>query len=179
MLTNTLPPENSPHPLYVTVQDKVQAAFPGVVLEAVFSYDMLTLTVTQDVLVPVFRFLFADAALQFQFLTDLCGVHYPDPAPARLGVVYHLQSLTHNLRLRITSFTTDVETPCFPTMTGVFPAANWMERETYDFYGIVFEGHPNMKRILNMDDMDYFPLRKEYALEDDTRVDKDDRMFGR
>ena len=179
MLTNTTPSLNAPHPLYITLQEKLEVAFPGVVLDAVLSYDMLTLTLPKDALVSVFRFLFADEALQFQFLTDLCGVHYPDPAPARLGVVYHLHSLTKNLRLRITSFTTDVETPRFPTMTDVFPAANWMERETYDFYGIVFEGHPNMTRILNMDEMDYFPLRKEYALEDDTRVDKDDRMFGR
>lgn len=172
-------PKIAENPLYEVVQDKLQQAFPGVVLRTVVSYDMLTLTVTKEALVPVFRFLFEDPTLKFQFLTDLCGVHYPDPAPARLGVVYHLHSLVNNVRLRITSFTTDVEIPRFPTMTGVFPAANWMERETYDFYGIVFEGHPNMKRILNMDEMDYFPLRKEYALEDDTRMDKDDRMFGR
>ena len=58
-------------------------------------------------------------------------------------------------------------------------AANWMERETYDFYGVNFVGHPNLKRILNVDEMDYFPMRKEYPLEDQTRSDKDDEMFGR
>ena len=60
-----------------------------------------------------------------------------------------------------------------------FHAANWMERETYDFYGVNFVGHPNLKRILNVDEMDYFPMRKEFPLEDQTRIDKDDEMFGR
>ncbi|MCX8487229.1 MAG: NADH-quinone oxidoreductase subunit C [Crocinitomicaceae bacterium] len=62
---------------------------------------------------------------------------------------------------------------------GHFPGANWMERESYDFFGVEFIGHPDMRRILNEDSMDYFPMRKEYALEDDTREDKDDRYFGR
>jgi NADH-quinone oxidoreductase subunit C len=61
----------------------------------------------------------------------------------------------------------------------VFAAANWLERETYDFYGVIFEGHPNLKRILNVDEMIIFPMRKEYPLEDQTREDKNDSMFGR
>jgi NADH-quinone oxidoreductase subunit C len=65
------------------------------------------------------------------------------------------------------------------SITSFFSAANWMERETYDFYGIIFEDHPNLKRILNVEYMDYFPMRKEYPLEDPTREDKDDRYFGR
>jgi NADH-quinone oxidoreductase subunit C len=65
------------------------------------------------------------------------------------------------------------------TLTSVFQAANWMERETYDFYGVNFEGHPNLKRILNVDEMTIFPMRKEYPLEDQVRQDKNDTMFGR
>jgi NADH-quinone oxidoreductase subunit C len=61
----------------------------------------------------------------------------------------------------------------------IYPCADWMERETYDFYGVIFDGHKNLRRILNEDSMDYFPLRKEYHLEDATREDKDDRYFGR
>jgi NADH-quinone oxidoreductase subunit C len=67
----------------------------------------------------------------------------------------------------------------YETLTGIFSAANWMEREAYDFFGIRFKGHPNLKRILNVEDMDYFPMRKEYKLEDETRTDKNDTMFGR
>jgi NADH-quinone oxidoreductase subunit C len=65
------------------------------------------------------------------------------------------------------------------TATSLYSSANWMERETYDFFGVNFIGHPNLKRILNVDEMDYFPLRKQYPLEDQTRIDKDDEMFGR
>ncbi|HNC30333.1 MAG TPA: NADH-quinone oxidoreductase subunit C, partial [Cyclobacteriaceae bacterium] len=71
------------------------------------------------------------------------------------------------------------EKPTVPTLTNVFPAANWMERETYDFFGVIFEGHPNLIRILNVEEMTIFPLRKEYPLEDQTREDKNNDMFGR
>jgi NADH-quinone oxidoreductase subunit C len=66
-----------------------------------------------------------------------------------------------------------------PTATKIWPAANWMERETYDFYGILFGDHPNLQRILNVEDMTDFPMRKDFPLEDQTREDKDDSMFGR
>ena len=66
-----------------------------------------------------------------------------------------------------------------PTASTVHASANWMERETYDFFGILFDGHPKLMRILNIEDMDYFPMRKEYALEDATRQDKVDALFGR
>ena len=65
------------------------------------------------------------------------------------------------------------------TLTHLFTGANWMERETYDFFGVVFEGHPNLKRILNVEDMIMFPMRKEFPLEDQVRGDKSDKMFGR
>jgi NADH-quinone oxidoreductase subunit C len=105
-------------------------------------------------------------------------VHYPDKKGAELAVVYHLHNLVANVRLRFTVFT-DINTPDIFTATKLFSAANWMERETYDFFGVNFVGHPNLKRILNVDEMDYFPLRKEFPLEDQTRIDKDDEMFGR
>jgi NADH-quinone oxidoreductase subunit C len=83
-----------------------------------------------------------------------------------------------NWRVRVKTYF-DINTPEIPTATDLWPGANWMERETYDFYGVRFMGHPNLKRILNVDEMDIFPLRKEYPLEDQTREDKDDKMFGR
>jgi NADH-quinone oxidoreductase subunit C len=107
----------------------------------------------------------------------LCGIHYPETEQP-FAVMCQLHSLVHNIRIRFKSFTTakDLE---FDSLIPVFAAADWMERETYDFYGIKFKGHPNLIRILNVDDMDYFPMRKEYTLEDMTRYDKDDVLFGR
>jgi NADH-quinone oxidoreductase subunit C len=142
------------------------------------SYGMLAFEAPTDINLKVLNFLYDDAELKFRFMTDLCGVHFPDNKGKELGVVYHLHNLEDNVRIRFKVFT-DVNKPDIYTATGLFSTANWQERETYDFYGINFVGHPKLKRILNVDEMDYFPLRKEYPLEDQSRVDKDDEMFGR
>lgn len=122
--------------------------------------------------------LFNNPELSFQFLTDLTAVHYPERKGEELCVVYHLHQLVKNFRLRIKAYV-PIEQPNIPSITNIFSGANWMERETYDFYGIIFDGHPELNRILNADEMDYFPMRKEYPMEDPTRMDKDDEMFGR
>lgn len=114
---------------------------------------------------------------QFIFLTDLCGIHYPEQEK-ELGVIYHLHNLVENKRLRLKTFVTKAN-PQIESIVSVFSGANWMERETFDFYGVDFVGHPNLIRILNVEYMDYHPMRKEYPLEDATRTDKDDRFFGR
>ncbi|MEI7500211.1 MAG: NADH-quinone oxidoreductase subunit C [Bacteroidota bacterium] len=139
--------------------------------------DILSFTVASPVIHEVIHFLKNNENMKFAFLTDLCGIHYPDRG-LPLGVVYHMHNLAENKRIRIRTFVT-VNHPNVKTITDLFSSANWMERETYDFYGIVFEGHPNLKRILNVEYMDFFPMRKEYPLEDPTREDKDDRYFGR
>ena len=141
-------------------------------------YGMLTFEAPKEINLKVLNFLFDDEQLKFRFLTDLCAVHYPDNTGNELAVVYHLHNLIDNIRIRFKVFT-DIHTPDVYTASGLFSSANWMERETYDFYGVNFVGHPNLKRILNVDEMDYFPLRKEYPLEDQSRSDKDDEMFGR
>jgi NADH-quinone oxidoreductase subunit C len=138
--------------------------------------DMLCLTVKKDSIQELFLFLRDDQELQYNFLTTLCGMHYPENE--QLGVVYHLQSFVNNHRIRIKTVT-ELNDPKIPTITTIWPAANWMEREAYDFFGIQFEGHPNLKRILNMDEMTDFPMRKDFPLEDQSREDKDDSMFGR
>jgi NADH-quinone oxidoreductase subunit C len=138
--------------------------------------DMLCITVKKEFIQSILLFLRDDQELQYNFLTTLCGMHYPQTE--QLGVVYHVQSFVNNHRIRIKTVT-ELNIPKIPTITTIWPAANWMERETYDFFGIQFEGHPNLKRILNMDEMTDFPLRKEFPLEDQTREDKDDSMFGR
>ncbi|NBU48246.1 MAG: NADH-quinone oxidoreductase subunit C, partial [Flavobacteriales bacterium] len=95
-----------------------------------------------------------------------------------LCMVYHLHSWKHNQRIRVKA-NLSIENPEIDTITDLFTGANWLERETYDFFGVKFINHPNLRRILNEESMDYFPMRKECHLEDDTREDKDDRFFGR
>lgn len=141
-------------------------------------YGMLTFSSDKNLNLKVLQYLFDEPALGFQFMTDLCAVHYPDNKGKELAVVYHLHNLSENVRIRFKIFT-DIEKPDVFSATALYSAANWMERETYDFYGVNFVGHPNLKRILNVDEMDYFPLRKEFPLEDQKRTDKDDEMFGR
>lgn len=141
-------------------------------------YGMLTFEAPKEMNLKVMQFLYDDAELKFRFMNDLTGVHFPDQKGRELAVVYHLHNLEDNIRIRFKVFA-DISKPDVYTATALFSAANWMERETYDFYGINFVGHPNLKRILNVDEMDYFPMRKEYPLEDQTRIDKDDEMFGR
>jgi NADH-quinone oxidoreductase subunit C len=141
-------------------------------------YEMLTFESPKDLNLKVLQFLFDDPELRFQFLTDLTAVHYPGQKGRELVVVYHLHNLVDNVRIRYKVFT-DIEKPDVFTATKLYESANWMERETFDFYGVNFAGHPNLKRILNVDEMTYFPMRKEFPLEDQTRIDKDDEMFGR
>jgi NADH-quinone oxidoreductase subunit C len=114
----------------------------------------------------------------FNFLTDVCGVHLHEAQPELLGCVYHLHNLVANVRLRVKTFVPKTD-PKVPSMVPLWKSANWQERETFDFYGIEFTGHPDLRRILNVDEMDFFPLRKEYPLEEQTRTDKNDYMFGR
>ena len=141
-------------------------------------YGMLSFEAPKELNLKVLNFLYDDDELKFRFMTDLTGVHFPDQAGRELAVVYHLHNLVDNIRIRFKVFT-DINKPDIYTASGLFSAANWMERETYDFFGVNFVGHPNLKRILNVEEMDYFPLRKEFPLEDQTRIDKDDEMFGR
>ncbi len=141
-------------------------------------YGMLTFTSDKELNLKVLQFLWDDPVLNFRFMTDLTGVHYPDSKGKELAVVYHMHNLVDNVRIRYKVFA-DISQPDVFSATALYSAANWMERETFDFYGVNFLGHPNLKRILNVDDMEYHPLRKEYPLEDQKRTDKDDEMFGR
>jgi NADH-quinone oxidoreductase subunit C len=141
-------------------------------------YGLLTFTAPKELNLKLMQFLYDDSTLKFQFLTDICAVHYPERTGEELAVVYHLHNLADNVRIRFKVYT-DINQPDVYTATRIYQSANWMERETYDYFGVNFVGHPNLKRILNVDEMDYFPMRKEFPLEDQTRIDKDDEMFGR
>jgi NADH-quinone oxidoreductase subunit C len=160
------------------IQQKLTGKFGDAVFHFEEPYGMLSFETAKENNLKVLQFLHDDEELGFRFLTDITGVNYPDLEGRELAVVYHLHNLTANVRIRFKVFTA-VEDPRVFTATQLFSSANWMERETFDFYGIQFVGHPNLKRVLNVDEMDYFPMRKEYPLEDQTRIDKDDEMFGR
>lgn len=154
---------------------KLQERFAEEVVNPSEPYGLLTLTTSKESIIDVLKYLKGE--LSFIFLTDITAVHYPEQEKA-FAVVYHVHNLTENVRVRIKVFI-DGQNPTIPTATVVWNGANWMERETYDFFGINFEGHPDLRRILNMDELDVFPMRKEYPLEDPNRVDKKDFYFGR
>ena len=140
-------------------------------------FGLLTFVTSAENINEILSFLKADNELRFNYLTDITGIHIPEQQLS-LGVIYHLHSLQNNVRVRIKVFV-DVNEPKIPSATSLWEGANWMERETYDFFGIIFEGHPNLVRILNVDEMTVFPMRREYPLEDPNRVDKKDYFFGR
>lgn len=139
-------------------------------------YDFLTISLKQEKIVEIIQFLYDHEDTAFQFLTTMCAIHYP--AQNSIAVMYQLHNLRTNMRIRLKIFLPETN-PVTPTITHIFLGANWMEREAFDFFGVTFEGHPNLKRILNVEDMIMFPLRKEFPLEDQVREDKKDYMFGR
>lgn len=160
------------------IKNRLSENFPGQVTGFEEPYGMLSFEAPKELNLKVLNFLYDDAALKFRFLTTLCAVHYPDNKGRELAIVYHIHNMEDNIRIRFKVYT-DISQPDIYTATGLFSAANWLERESYDFYGVNFVGHPNLKRILNVEEMDYFPMRKEFPLEDQSRIDKDDEMFGR
>jgi len=164
----------------VEQQDKILGVlgekYVDQVLHAGMVYDFFTITLKKDKIIEIIRELYHHPAMQFQYLTTLCGIHYPELE--QIAIMYQLHNLHTNVRVRLKIYL-PIASPTVPTLTPVFASANWMERETYDFYGVIFEGHPNLKRILNVDEMIIFPMRKEYPLEDQVRQDKNDSMFGR
>jgi NADH-quinone oxidoreductase subunit C len=162
-----------------TVAEEIVKKFGDDVYDFEEPFGLLTLTTTREQIIPMLEYLKNHSDFKISFLTDITGVHFPDTIPDReYAVVYHLHSFIHNFRVRIKVFLAEADLH-IPSVTNVYASANWMERETFDFFGIIFDGHPNLVRILNMDEMDYFPMRREYPLEDPTREDKIDALFGR
>ncbi len=158
------------------IKNALSEKFPEAVDSCELSYNFPVFVIKPAWVKQVLEFLKNDSEFNFHFLTDLTGFQTPDEK--QLGVIYHLHNMVSNHRVRLKTFF-DINKPEIPSVTDLWAGANWMERETYDFFGVKFKGHPNLTRILNMDEMDIHPLRKEFPLEDQTRDDKDDRMFGR
>jgi NADH-quinone oxidoreductase subunit C len=158
---------------------RIEQQHPGAVVLSDAGYDgILQLETTRELLTGLLQLLRDDQELNYHFLTTLNTVHYPDNKDRELELVYHLHNWPANRRIRV-KVMIPVSDPHIPTATTLWPSANWMERQEYDFFGVLFDGHPNLTRILNVDDLDVFPLRKEFRMEDGTRTDKDDRFFGR
>lgn len=160
------------------ILEKINQLLGADLISSEAPYNLLTITVEKGRILDVLQFLKTSNDLNFVLLTDITAIHYPDQAGKELCVVYHLHNLEQNTRVRLKAYL-DISNPVIESATAVYRSANWMERETFDFYGVIFQNHPNLVRILNIDEMDYFPMRKEYPLEDGTRTDKDDSMFGR
>lgn len=159
------------------VLEAITREFPESVIASSEPYGMLTIEVKKEDLKKIVHYL-KDSSLEINFLTDVCGIHYPEFPEKEIGVVYHLHNMMTNFRLRLKIFMSR-ESIEVDSLVELYAGANWMERETYDFYGIKFKGHPDLRPILNMEDLGYHPMLKEYRLEDGTRTDKNDSMFGR
>jgi NADH-quinone oxidoreductase subunit C len=156
--------------------------------------DMPTFTIKKEAIVRVLRFLYDESLFSYRFLTTIAGMHFPlktmTPnwqlvAQAQavdgkeyLGLMYMVYNMEERRRVRIKAFF-PIDEPEVETATGIFSGANWPEREAFDFFGIKFKGHPKLIRILNVEHMTVFPLRKDFPLEDQAREDKNDAMFGR
>ncbi|SIQ40371.1 NADH dehydrogenase subunit C [Chryseobacterium sp. RU37D] len=159
------------------VLEAITREFPESIIASSEPYGMLTIEVKKEDLKKIVHYL-KDSSLEFNFLTDICGIHYPEFPEKEVGVVYHLHNMMSNFRLRLKIFMSR-ENIEVDSLVELYAGANWMERETFDFFGIKFKGHPDLRAILNMEDLGYHPMLKEYRLEDGTRTDKNDSMFGR
>ena len=141
--------------------EAAKAGLADALLDAKIAFGELTLTVRRAQIADAIEFLRDAPEWRFKILIDLCGADYPDRAE-RLEVVYHLLSVHENLRVRVKT-ATDGSSPV-PSITGIFPAANWYEREAFDLYGILFEGHPDLRRLLTDYGFRGHPLRKDFPL---------------
>ncbi len=152
---------------------RVTAALGPAVVSHALAFGELTLVVQASDIVYALTYLRDEPACGFRCFIDLCGVDYPQ-REKRFDVVYHLLSLRHNTRIRV-KVQTDETTPV-PSVIEVFPAANWYEREAYDLYGILFSGHPDLRRLLTDYGFEGHPLRKDFPLTGfvEVRYDQDE-----
>lgn len=164
-------PGGSPRPYggyFDEVVDKLAEAvgddaFTESIERVVIHRDELTLEVHRDRLVEVAQALRDDPALRFELCLGVSGVHYPDDSGRELHAAYPLMSITHNRRIRLEVAVPD-DDPHIPSLFAVYPTVDWHERETYDFFGIIFDGHPSLTRIEMPDDWVGHPQRKDYPL---------------
>ncbi|ESQ76210.1 NADH-quinone oxidoreductase subunit C [Asticcacaulis sp. AC402] len=155
-----------------TLAERAQAAFKEAVLETKFAFGELTLTVARERIVEILTRL-KQEPFRFHQLIDLCGADYPKRAE-RFDIVYHLLSLTYNVRLRV-KVTTDEVVPV-PSVRSVYPNADWYEREAFDMYGMMFSGHPDLRRLLTDYGFSGYPLRKDFPMTGHVEVRYDEEQ---
>jgi len=153
------PIDAASHPLVARVRESLD----GAIVEASEFLGQLSIRIAPARVVEVCEFLKSDAQTPFNYLSDLTCVHYPENSAAPFEIVYNLYSISANIRVRLKAATTDAEG--VESVTGVWPAANWMEREIYDLFGVRFRNHPDLRRLLLPPDWEGHPLRKDYPLE--------------
>ena len=154
-----------------SIGDKAVVALPGAIVEARFAFGELTLIAEPQRVLEVLTYLRDDPSAQFINFTDISGADYPD-REQRFEIIYLLLSPKLNQRVRV-KISTDEATPV-PSAVSVFPAADWFEREVYDFFGVLFEGHPDLRRILTDYGFDGHPLRKDFPMTGFVEVRYDD-----
>lgn len=166
--TVEFPPATSP-PLggwWDSVNDRIGQLVPNysdVIIKVVVHRGEITFHVARQHLATLVKQLRDDAHLRFEFCSSVSGVHYPADKGAELHAVYHLQSMTHNRRIRLEVSCPDAD-PHIPSVVATYPTADWHERETYDMFGIIFDDHPALTRVLMPDDWPGHPQRKDYPL---------------
>jgi NADH-quinone oxidoreductase subunit C len=149
---------------YDEVSDKLTTlGTPDAIEKVVVDRGEITFFIRRHSLLETVTHLRNDPALRFEFCSSLSGVHFPHEKGRELHVAYHLLSMTHNRRIRV-EVTAPDDDPHIPSVVSIYPTADWHERETYDFFGIIFDGHPALTRIMMPDDWPGHPQRKDYPL---------------
>jgi NADH-quinone oxidoreductase subunit C len=141
----------------------LQVQFAGTVEQIIEALGEVTVIVKREGLLPFMTYLRDEPRLRFNFLSDVGGLDLGEFAAPRFAIVYQLYSLIHNHRLRV-KVHLDEEDARIPTVEGIWKTANWLEREIYDMFGVVFEGHTDLRRILMPADYDGYPLRKDFPI---------------
>ncbi len=146
------------------IAEKIRAEFPDDVLEIKEFVGQVGLTLKKDNISKITGFLHSAPQFHFDYLKDLCGVDYLGVKVPRFEVVYHLYSFKHKHMIRLNVQVSE-EDPSIDSVTGIWKGADWLERECFDLFGIIFNNHPDLRRILLPEDWEGHPLRKDYPVE--------------
>ena len=145
------------------ISERIKNKFPHEVLDISQFHDQVSVTVRREKIIDICRYLYEDPDIRMDYLSDLCGVDYPG-REFRFEVVYNLYSLKYRHRIRIKALV-PANNPSIDSVVSIWNGANWHEREACDMFGVVFNGHPDLRRILMPEDWEGYPLRKDYPLE--------------